>query len=105
MTSTLDETFLQAAIEEAKKGLAEGEPLPAADAGGRPENLGRGRGVRHQPWVMQEFDDGNYFASIVEEYLAAGHGRTGLVGTARSYLLDAQELTAFDVAWMERAFG
>jgi aminoglycoside 3-N-acetyltransferase len=55
--------------------------------------------------VMREFDEGNYFASIVEEYLAAGHGRTGLVGTAKSYLLDAQELVTLGVGWMERAFG
>ena len=63
---------------------------------------------------VEEFDtcDGirdwggvDYFVAIVEEYLAAGHGRTGLVGAARSYLFDAPELTAFGVAWMEREFG
>ena len=55
--------------------------------------------------VMQDFDDGNYFAAIVQDYLAAGHGRSGLVGAARSYLFDAGALTAFSVAWMERVFG
>jgi aminoglycoside 3-N-acetyltransferase len=66
-------------------------------------------------WVdVEEFDSsdgirnwggGDYFEAIVEEYLAGGHGRTGLVGTARSYLFDAKDLTAFGVAWMEREFG
>ncbi len=72
-----------------------------------------GEGQRH--WVdVEEFDTsdgirdwggGDYFEAIVEAYLAAGHGRTGLVGAARSYLFDAQDLTAFGVAWMEREFG
>ena len=57
------------------------------------------------PWRIRDWDGGDYFEAIVEEYLAAGHGRTGLVGAARSYLFDAQDLTAFGVAWMERAFG
>ena len=34
--------------------------------------------------VMRDYDDRNDFEAIVEEYLAAGHGRTGLVGAARS---------------------
>jgi aminoglycoside 3-N-acetyltransferase len=55
--------------------------------------------------VMRDYDEGNHFEAIVEAYLAAGHGRTGLVGTARSYLFDARDLTAFGVDWMERTFG
>jgi aminoglycoside 3-N-acetyltransferase len=55
--------------------------------------------------VMRDFDDDNDFVSIVEEYLATGHGRAGLVGAAKSYLFDAQDLVTFGVAWMERAFG
>ena len=55
--------------------------------------------------VMRDYDEGNSFEAIVGEYLAAGHGRAGLVGTARSYLLDAQDLTSFAVAWMEKDFG
>ena len=55
--------------------------------------------------VMRDFDEGNYFEEVVQEYLAAGHGKAGLVGAARSYLFDARGLTAFAVAWMERAFG
>ncbi len=68
-----------------------------------------------QRWVdVDEFDTcdgirdwggGDYFDTIVDEYLAAGDGMTGLVGTARSYLFDAQELTAFGVDWVERTFG
>jgi aminoglycoside 3-N-acetyltransferase len=66
-------------------------------------------------WVeVEEFDTcdgirnwggGDYFVAIVEAYLAAGHGRTGPVGAARSYLFDGQDLTAFGVAWMERRSG
>ncbi len=66
-------------------------------------------------WVeVEEFDssdgirdwgEGDYFEAIVKEYLATGHGMRGLVGAAKSYLFDAQELTAFGVAWMEREFG
>jgi aminoglycoside 3-N-acetyltransferase len=66
-------------------------------------------------WVdVEEFDscdgirdwaDGDYFVAIVEAYLAEGHGRTGLVGAARSYLFDAQELARFGASWMEQAFG
>jgi aminoglycoside 3-N-acetyltransferase len=53
---------------------------------------------------IREWGEGDYFEAIIKEYLAAGRGRTGLVGAARSYLFDAQELTAFGVGWMERAF-
>ena len=54
---------------------------------------------------IRDWDGRDYFEAIIEEYLAAGHGRTGLVGTTRSYLFDAQELVAFCVGWMEREFG
>ena len=47
----------------------------------------------------------NYFQTIVEEYLAAGNGRTGKVGAADSYLLDAVSLTAFGTRWMEEHFN
>jgi aminoglycoside 3-N-acetyltransferase len=66
-------------------------------------------------WVeVEEFDssrgikdwaDGDYFTAIVEAYLASGHGKTGLVGAARSHLFDARDLTTFGVAWIERTFG
>jgi aminoglycoside 3-N-acetyltransferase len=54
---------------------------------------------------IRDWDGGDYFEAIIEEYRAIGHGMTGLVGTAKSYLFDAKELTAFGVAWMEREFG
>jgi aminoglycoside 3-N-acetyltransferase len=54
--------------------------------------------------VMRDYEDGNDFEAIVEAYLAAGHGRTGPVGAASSYLFDARDLTAFGVRWMERRF-
>jgi aminoglycoside 3-N-acetyltransferase len=54
---------------------------------------------------IRDWGGGDYFEAIVEAYLAAGDGRTGLVGAARSYLFDARDLTAFGVAWMEREFG
>ena len=66
-------------------------------------------------WVeVEEFDTsdgirdwgvGDYFRAVVEAYLAAGHGKTDLVGAARAYSFDARDLTAVDVAWIERAFG
>lgn len=44
------------------------------------------------------------FATIVEDFLAAGRGATGTVGAAKAALLDAGEICAFGVAWLER-FG
>ncbi len=46
----------------------------------------------------------NYFETIAEEYLAKGNGRTGKVGSANAYLLDAAPLNAFGVKWMEKHF-
>jgi aminoglycoside 3-N-acetyltransferase len=66
-------------------------------------------------WVdIEEFDtsDGivdwpgqDYFEIIAEEFLAAGGGRTALVGAAQAYLFDAQPLVDVGVAWMERHFA
>ena len=53
---------------------------------------------------IRDWEEGDYFEAIVREYLAAGHGRSGLVGTARSFLLDARGLVRFGVEWMEREF-
>jgi aminoglycoside 3-N-acetyltransferase len=47
----------------------------------------------------------NYFQTIVEDYLAAGNGRTGKVGAADSYLLNAVSLTDFGTGWMEENFN
>lgn len=64
-------------------------------------------------WVeIEEFDTSegivpwpdDYFATIITDYLAAGHGQSGTVGAAESHLFDAPHLTDFAVAWMERKF-
>jgi aminoglycoside 3-N-acetyltransferase len=51
-----------------------------------------------------DWGGGDYVEAIVQEYAAAGHGRAGLVGGARSYLFDARDLTDFGTVWMERAY-
>jgi aminoglycoside 3-N-acetyltransferase len=60
---------------------------------------------------FEEFDtadppDGmpdDYFATIVEDFLATGKGRRGTVGAAPSVLVEAKEIVPFAVAWIERA--
>lgn len=47
----------------------------------------------------------DYFAVILREYLGAGRARTGTVGRAASELLEAGDLVAFGVAWMEEHLG
>jgi aminoglycoside 3-N-acetyltransferase len=49
-----------------------------------------------------DWEGGDYFAVIVRHFLAAGHGRTGMVGAARSYLFGAAALHRFAVQWMEQ---
>lgn len=49
-----------------------------------------------------DWGGGDYFPTIVGEFLAAGNGRAGMVGAARSYLFDAAALHRFAVEWMER---
>jgi len=66
-------------------------------------------------WVdVEEYNTGtgivdwqgeDYFSVIVREFLAAGRGRTGLVGAAPSHLLDAAALHRFAVDWMERTLA
>lgn len=46
----------------------------------------------------------DYFATIVSDFLAAGRGRRGTVGAAPSVLVQAQEIVAFAVAWLEQRF-
>ncbi|HWT13994.1 MAG TPA: AAC(3) family N-acetyltransferase [Allosphingosinicella sp.] len=43
----------------------------------------------------------DYFALILKTYLADGRGQQGLVGRARSELIDAADLVAFGAEWME----
>ncbi|MBE0446804.1 MAG: aminoglycoside 3-N-acetyltransferase [Actinobacteria bacterium] len=56
-----------------------------------------------QPVVAGAWE--SYFADIVQEYLASGKGRSGQVGYAPSYLLNAADLYQYAVAWMEGHFG
>lgn len=59
---------------------------------------------------FEEFDTGDvpdglpedYFATIVEQFLATGRGKRGKVGAANSVLVPADEMVAFGVAWLER---
>jgi len=44
----------------------------------------------------------DYFADILHAYLATGHAREGLVGSARSEFIEAADIVAFGVTWMER---
>ena len=43
----------------------------------------------------------DYFADLLCDYLADGRARTGIVGAARSELLDAAGLVGFGVRWMD----
>jgi aminoglycoside 3-N-acetyltransferase len=62
---------------------------------------------------FEEFDtsdppDGladDYFAVIVEDFLATGRGRRGRVGAAPSVLVEAEEIVPFAVRWIERAMA
>lgn len=47
----------------------------------------------------------DYFALILQDYLAAGRALEGTVGGARSELLAAADLVAFGVAWMNTRFA
>lgn len=70
-----------------------------------------GRAVWRQ---FEEFDTANpvvdgleedYFEDVVEDFLATGQGRRGLIGNAPSVLVDAPAIVAFAVQWLERRFG
>ena len=51
---------------------------------------------------IAEWDGEDYFALILKAYLALGRHNAGLVGEARSELLDAADLVAFGARWMEQ---
>lgn len=55
-----------------------------------------------EPIVDGLADD--YFEDVVEDFLATGQGRRGLVGHAPSVLVDAPAMVAFAVQWLERRF-
>lgn len=62
---------------------------------------------------FEEFDTGDpphglpddYFATIVEAFLATGQGQRGMIGAAPSVLVDAAPMVAFGVAWLEERLG
>jgi aminoglycoside 3-N-acetyltransferase len=62
---------------------------------------------------FEEFDtsdppDGmadDYFATIVEDFLATGKGKRGTLGAAPSVLVKAREIVPFAVRWIERAMA
>lgn len=62
-------------------------------------------------WVeVDDFDTGDplddyTLEQIVSDYLADGRGQSGVVGEAMCHRLDAADLTAFAVAWLETRFG
>jgi aminoglycoside 3-N-acetyltransferase len=65
-------------------------------------------------WVdVEEFDTTNgiadfgtedYFNEIGQSYLAEGHGNSGMVGTAQSHLIDATQMTAYALKWMNQHY-
>jgi aminoglycoside 3-N-acetyltransferase len=69
-------------------------------------------GVNGPTWIdFEEYDTSepahpamptDCFEQIARDYLAAGHGRTGKVGSAASYLFEAPGLVRFGIEWLER---
>ncbi len=45
----------------------------------------------------------DYFATLLTDYLRAGHGRQGAIGQAPSILVDAAGIVAFATRWIETA--
>lgn len=62
---------------------------------------------------FEEFDTGDppyglpddYFATIVEAFLATGQGKRGTIGAAPSVLVEAAPMVAFGIAWLEERLG
>lgn len=63
---------------------------------------------------FEEFDTGlpvvdglaeDYFEDVVEDFLATGRGRRGLIGHAPSVLVDAPAILTFATDWLERRFA
>ena len=46
----------------------------------------------------------DYFATIVEDFLATGKGKRGTIGAAPSVLVEAREIVPFAVDWIEARF-
>jgi len=52
-----------------------------------------------------EYPGEDYFEDLLRDYLATGRAGSGLVGGAASELLDAADVFAFGVEWMDRHLG
>lgn len=48
---------------------------------------------------------GDYFATVVEDFLKAGGGHRGKIGNARSVLVSAPKIVRHGVDWLEARFG
>lgn len=114
-------------VEAGGKVLMVGAPLDTMTLLHHAEHLARIPGKRRKRyevplatpggtvWRMtEEFDtsdpvvDGlaeDYFAQVVEDYLAGGQGMRGTVGDAPSVLVDAAGICDFGCAWLERTAG
>lgn len=66
-------------------------------------------GVKQWRWI-EEFETCNpvveglpddYFATIVDAFLATGQGKRGTIGAAPSVLVEAKRIVPFAVAWIE----
>ena len=64
-------------------------------------------------WVeIEEFDTcggilpgaEEYFEIIPRAYLSSGKDRSGKIGAAQSYLLDASDFVEFAIQWLENRF-
>lgn len=62
------------------------------------EDLDTSRGIA--PWPGED-----YFRLIVQDYVQAGRGRCGKVGSARALLLDGGDLVRFAADWMTAQLG
>jgi hypothetical protein len=65
--------------------------------------VAHGRGVRTSLPIVSGLPE-DYFASIVEDFLATGRGVQGFVGDAPATMFEAAAMTAFAVAWLEDCF-
>ncbi|WP_040320327.1 aminoglycoside N(3)-acetyltransferase [Aeromicrobium marinum] len=54
---------------------------------------------------IAQWADGDYFAQVLLDFVAAGRARAGRVGGARAELLDGPEFVDFAVDWMRRHLG
>ena len=62
------------------------------------ECLDDSRGIA--PWKGED-----YFASILKAYLAQGRHREGMIGKAKSELIEASDIVRFGAEWMEENLG